>query len=566
VKEITSNRPNRYFERSTYISMLIGCVFGIYFIGLRNVLPWNTNWLSGKGDASADQLMWSFFQQTPFFQWPISAMPNYIKGADVIFPTGNILVSVGAKFVGLFIPGQFQYFGVELLTWFVLQALFAERLISRLVSSETFRVCGSLLFLLSPAFIYRIGSMEHFHVGAHWLILAALYLYFDNVVRIKFWAFLIAIAIAVNLYLSVIVIMVFIALLGREFMKIGNDGFLWKLYKVGKISILPLMSGIVSFVLSGFMTYKNSAGGSGLFRLNLMAYFNPGFSATESFSYLLNNMAPISVRHLLAEEAEGYQYLGLGVICAIPILLFAVLKRRGGLRISTWIPLVIASTILFIVALSNNVTFAHNELNYWWPNLLIRFHQIFRGASRFGFLLYYLITLGSILSIWHIFSKKRATFILAVLLVVSVIDLSPGVFKAHQHLAMESTFNSVIKDSQWNLVAKNRTKLLIDKNFDFQSEGETPAAARVFSENWFSLAQFAVDHSMSINFGYAGRPINVFVKAEDIRVAKELSSGNLDRSAIYLISNENDWFRYRDLIGNEGRALKLDGFFVIVSQ
>ena len=566
MEDVTRNRKLGGFERSTYISMLIGCVFGIYFIGLRNVLPWNTDWLNGKGDASADQLMWRFFQQTPFVQWPISAMPNYIKGADVIFPTGNMLVSVCAKFVGLFIPGQFQYFGVELLTWFVLQALFAERLISRFVSSTTFRICGSLLFLLSPAFIYRIGSMEHFHVGAHWLILAALYLYFDDVVRVKFWAFLIAIAIAVNLYLSVIVIMVFIALLGREFMKIGDDGFLWKLYKVCKISILPLTSGIASFVLSGFMTYKNSAGGSGLFRLNLMAYFNPGFSATESFSFVLNNAAPMSVRHLLAEEAEGYQYLGLGAICAIPILMFVVLKRRGGLRISTWIPLVIASTVLFVLALSKNVTFARYELSYWWPYPVIRFHQIFRGASRFGFLLYYLITLGSVISIWHVFSKKRATYVMAALLVVSVIDLSPGVLKSQQHLAKESAFDSVIKDNQWELMAKNHTKLIINKNFDFQSDGETPIDARIFSENWLALAQFAVDHSMSINFGYAGRPINAFVNNEDIRVAKELSSGKLDKSAIYLISNEKDWARYRDVIGDNGRALELDGFFIIVGQ
>ena len=566
MENATSNQKLRGFEWSTYISILISCAFGIYFIGLRNVLPWNTNWLNGKGDASADQLMWRFFQQTPFVHWPISAMPNYIKDADVIFPTGNMLVSVCAKFVGLFIPGQFQYFGVELLTWIVLQAFFAERLISRFVSSTTFRICGSSLFLLSPAFIYRIGSMEHFHVGAHWLILAALYLYFDDVVRIKFWAFLIAIAIAVNLYLSVIVIMVFIALLGREFMNIRNDGFLRKLCKVSKISILPLTSGIVSFVLSGFMTYKNSAGGSGLFRLNLMAYFNPGFSATESFSYLLNNAATKSVRHLLAEEAEGYQYLGLGVICAIPILIFVVLKRRGGIRISTWIPLVIASMLLFFVALSNNVTFARYELSYWWPYPVIRFHQIFRGASRFGFLLYYLITLGCVVSIWHIFSKKCATYVMAALLVVSVIDLSPGVSKSHQHLARESSFDSVIKDNQWELMAKNHTKLLIDKNFDFQSDGETPVDARIFSDNWFALAQFAVDHSMSINFGYAGRPISVFVNNEDVRVANELSSGKLDKSAIYLISIEKDWARYRDAIGDNGRALVLDGFFIIVGQ
>jgi hypothetical protein len=75
-----------------------------------------------------------------------------------------------------------------------------------------------------------------------------------------------------------------------------------------------------------------------------------------------------------------------------------------------------------------------------------------------------------------------------------------------------------------------------------------------------------VQHNMSTNFGYVSRPIQSFVKAEDARVAAELTSGNLDSEAIYLISNEEDWNQYKDLVGNNGRALMLDGFYVIVGQ
>ena len=71
---------------------------------------------------------------------------------------------------------------------------------------------------------------------------------------------------------------------------------------------------------------------------------------------------------------------------------------------------------------------------------------------------------------------------------------------------------------------------------------------------------------MSTNFGYVARQIQAFVKSEDSRVAAELASGDVDSNAIYLISNENDWIRYKDLVGNNGRALVLDGFFVIVGQ
>jgi len=33
---------------------LYGFVVGAIFLGPRNVLPWNLNWLVGKGDGSAD--------------------------------------------------------------------------------------------------------------------------------------------------------------------------------------------------------------------------------------------------------------------------------------------------------------------------------------------------------------------------------------------------------------------------------------------------------------------------------------------------------------------------------
>ena len=71
---------------------------------------------------------------------------------------------------------------------------------------------------------------------------------------------------------------------------------------------------------------------------------------------------------------------------------------------------------------------------------------------------------------------------------------------------------------------------------------------------------------MSTNFGYVARPIQAFVKSEDKRVANELTSGNLDRSTIYLISSESDWVRYKDLVGMRGEALMLDGFYIIIGQ
>ena len=197
----------------------IGIVFGTFFVGARNILPWNDAWLYGKGDGSSTQLVFQFFRQSPFFQWPVTAIPNYAFGANTVNPDGNALFSVGAKVIGLFVPGQFQYFGVLIVLWFALQALFAERLLSRFIDNPINRIIGSLFFLISPAFVYRISPMQHFHVAAHWLVLAAFYLYFDEGPRTKTWALLNAVAVAINIYMAAIVALIFCASVGKFLIK-----------------------------------------------------------------------------------------------------------------------------------------------------------------------------------------------------------------------------------------------------------------------------------------------------------------------------------------------------------
>jgi hypothetical protein len=545
---------------------LMGFLLGFVFVGARNTLPWNDQWLIGKGDLSADHLMWQFFRQTPLIQWPLSAMPNYVAGADTIFPTGNVIAPIFAKVIGLVVPGNFQYLGILIVAWFALQAYFAERLLSQFIADSTFRIIGSVFFVISPIFIYRISSMGHLHVAAHWLILAAMYLYFDKQLRVRAWAVLITLTVFINLYLAVIVVLIFIASLAREWVRETRSTFKVQFVKAIRTGIAPALSAVLAFVLSGFLAYTGSAGGAGFYRLNVFAFLNPGYSSNGSFSLLVNTIIPESRKNLFAEEWEGFQYLGLGVIIAIPFLTLLAWRERRNLIRSSWLPIALSACLLFAVALTNQVTLLQFEISYWWPNVLLQFRQIFRGASRFGFALYYLITLGSIVSLSKIFSKRNATIVLGLLLAVSLADQSAGLRQSHRDLAAEIPFVSALIDTQWIEIAENHSKLIIDKNFDLQIEGAVPLNARIFADNWYSLDRYAVEHHMSTNFGYVARQIQAFVKSEDARVAAELASGELDSKAIYLISNEKDWTRYKDLVGKNGRALILDGFFVIVGQ
>ncbi len=552
-------------SNSRVVSFGSGFVLGTFFLGPRNVLPWNLNWLAGKGDGSAEQLAFQFYRQTPFFQWPITAVPNFVVGANTVNPSGYIF-TVGAKFVGLFIPGQFQYLGILIVLWFALQALFAERLLSRFIESRAVRLLGVSFFLLSPAFIYRLGSMRHFHVAAHWLILAAFYLYFDRNFRRIPWSILLAIAISVNLYISAIVVAIFIASVWRTVLERKYGRLLEAISGITKMTATPALAAAVSFIISGYASYSNSAIGSGFFRLNPLAFLNPGYSPSGSFSLMTNTVLPLTIRNFFAEEWESFQYIGLGVVLLLPIFCISVWRSRNDLLKTRWMPIGVISILLFFFALSNQITFAHLELDYWWPDIFLYLRGVFRAASRFGFALYYLIMLGSIVSVSRMFSKKMAAIILGLLLTVSLVDQYSGLRQSHKDLSSITPIEKTLIDNEWNQISKGYSRLVIDKNFDLQVDGAVPISARVFSENWFSLASFAADHQLSTNFGYVPRPIQTFIRDEDLRVEKELLSGSLDRNTIYLISNEKDWTRYKELLGDKGRALILDGFFVIVGQ
>ena len=236
---------------STLTATVIGIVFGTLFIGPGNILPWNISWLYGKVDGSSNQLVFQFFRQTPFLQWPITAIPNYVVGANTVNPDGNALFSIGAKFIGLFVPGQFQYFGILIVLWFALQALFAERLLSRFINNPLNRIIGSIFFLISPALVYRISPMQHFHVAAHWLVLAAIYLYFDARPRTKTWALLNAVAVAINIYMAVIVVFIFCASVGRFLIENGISRTRKKISKTFFVALFPIFLALIAFVFSG---------------------------------------------------------------------------------------------------------------------------------------------------------------------------------------------------------------------------------------------------------------------------------------------------------------------------
>ncbi|MEI7972587.1 MAG: DUF6311 domain-containing protein [Actinomycetota bacterium] len=538
-------------------SLLIGGLFGVFLVGLRNLAPWNYSWLYSKGDGALTQLGFEFFRKAPLFQWPLAAVPKYVVGSNMILPTENAVTNIFGKLVGEFIPGNFQFVGLWIVFCFALQGYFGAKLLSRFIDSGITQLFGSLFFVLSPALIYRVGVMNHYSLGSHWMILVALFLYFGTEFRTRAWGTLLFFAMLTSIYISAMLVVVFVA----HQLKIYLQA---KKVRITTF-VLPLVASACGFWVMGYLSMSSSITGSNFFRLNALAWFNPGYSDRGSFSMVLNTVGNSRLRQLFSEEWEGFQYLGT-VVAAGALLGLVNLRNTRILR--NWreyAPIAIAACALFTFALSNHIVILHQEFNYWWPSSLFNLRQVFRGATRFGWPAYYLVTLFAVVQISRFVSVRKLKFGVTIAMVVMVAESSSGIAYVHREFSTSKPYVSSISDLKWNEISANHSKLVIYPNFDLQV-GEVTGDAKVWVSRWFDLAKFAVDHDLSTNFGYVPRPLTDYIAAQNSQILNEMGNGKLQPKTIYVLANETIWERVSRANAANADAYKIDGLFVISTK
>jgi hypothetical protein len=546
---------------SGFVSATIGLVFGLWFIGFNNVFPWNLDWLNGKGDGSYDQLGFEFFRQSPLIQWPITAMPNYVAGSGQVLGSGNGLFAIPAKIIGQVVPGSFQYLGIWIVLCFFLQGMFAEKLISRLTDSKALQILAAMSFIISPILLYRIGVMRHFQLGAHWLILAALYFYFDKNFRRKQWALLLLLSILTSIYITAMVVVIFIASNIRNILCFPKSG----LSRIASNFLIPLTALIFGFIFMGYASYGGNAKGSNFFRLSPISFVNSGDVSGLTFSTTIKSIPSKSVSDFFLEEPESFQYLGTGTMLGliVSVLLVKRLSRTWSLKFIS--PLVVSVFGLFIFALSNRISISGYELTYWWPQLFHDVRQVFRASSRFGWPLYYLlVTAAFCFVVYRLSFPKKVVFAIAILF-ISVADGGNGIQRVRNELAASNEYVSTIKDQKWTDLAKNNDRMFIYPNFDLDSSlgmsSDFP-----WAERWFDLAKFAATNDLDTNFGGTPRPISDFVEIENLRMKNEFASGVLDTKTIYIIGDTKYWKSLKEQLVNVADGYQIDGLNVIIAK
>jgi hypothetical protein len=317
----------------------------------------------------------------------------------MIIPAENAVSNIFAKIIGMLVPGSFQFVGLWIVLCFALQGYFGAKLLGRFVDSRSSIVFGSLFFVLSPALLYRVGAMNHYALGGHWMILAAFYLYFGTESKARTWGLLLFFGMLTSVYISAMLLVVFLAHQIKKYILTKELS--------GPNLVVPIVAAVFGFLVMGYASTRSSTTGSNFFRLNAIAWFNPGYSDDGSFSSALNSVGNSRLRRVFSEEWEGFQYLGTVVIAGVLLGLANVRKMQIRQNWREYGPILLGGSALFVFALSNRIVFLQQEFSYWWPSQLLDLRQIFRGATRFGWPAYYLVTLFAVVQIIRFCSVKK---------------------------------------------------------------------------------------------------------------------------------------------------------------
>ena len=406
------------------VSLVIGSLYAFILLGPAPLNPRNIGWMGL--DPADHYIGWELFRQDPHWHWPLTYTNRvgYPPGEDVALVDANALLLVAFKPFSSLLPEPFQYFGIEAVLVCALQFFFSLRLLRVLLGQNPLGIIlGSLFFLISPPMAWRLT--RHFSLSNHWLLLAALLIFFQAqqespraIRRFVISSLLLAaVAIATNPYLALQVVLVLTAAAGS---------LLWQrrltlAEAVSFIAGLGFTCACVAYslglLIGGRLGY--GAWGYRLHSLDLLAPFDPlGFGTI---------LSPLLLDHLPRGPVyPGCNYLGAGVICLAIFLLILFASQWRKLRSldkRQVVPLLLCCLALTLMALSTKVMIGGATLVDLDPHQkLTRFLAPLRGSDRLFWLPYYAILTAVLVAPFLLFRKSQANLLLALVLFIQLVD------------------------------------------------------------------------------------------------------------------------------------------------
>lgn len=501
------------------LAALIGIAAFVFYTGGAIVWPTSTEWLM-RGDFGQHFLGWNFFRHTPLLQFPLGASREYGEtlSSSIVFTDSTPLFAFVFKPFAAWLPEPFQYIGIWLALSVMLQGVFAYKLLSLFSKQRLTVLLATAFFVIAPPFWWRI-YVESDALAAHWLILAALYLYFNPQLRWRGWLVLLSLAALTHAYLLAMVLAIWGADLLQRVLK--KQISLRATIGYGLLSAASL--GLVMWVAGYFMLHDGLSTPVGsYFRMSLLGLVDP-------LSWW-SSVMPEPSRS--GGEYEGFSYLGSGVLlllASVVVSLSALLITRKGRLASGWrwatlpplLPLFAAAVVLAMQAFTTHIGWgAHDVWIYRLPAVLDKFFGVFRVSGRMFWPVFYLIYVGVFCAAFKLIPSRWLQYLLGVLLILQLVD-SNGATQNIRKSFREYRWTSPLQSAFWQQLPKVYRRIAV----------VMPAA---YNFDYFPIALFASERHLSINHGYFARmDVKQLLKLQSETI-KTVFAGGYDPQTLYV--------------------------------
>jgi hypothetical protein len=502
-----------------WLSILLGIAAFLFITGGKILIPTYTDWLMCNGDDPAQHYLgWVFFRDAPLLQWPLGANPNY--GMDIsggIAHTDSIpLFALLFKPLSPLLPEVFQYTGIWIFVSFIIQSIFAWKLLSLFTKDKWLPLIGTAFFLIAPIWLFRVGI--HNSSFGQWAIVAGLYFYFRKKFSFSHWTLLILCISLVNTYITMMTALVFMADLAQRII-LKQNGILKSLScLMGSFAIT-----LAALYAAGSLMVKSglNGGGFGTYRMNLLAIVDPD----AEWSRILNDIGGGS------GDYEGFNYLGLGMILlAIPALFILAQKPRTFLKFRL-LPLFILSVALFLYAISNCVALGPKELHTFpLPERLEFFANSVRCSGRFFWPVFYLIYAAILYLLFNNLRRLAAIITCCVMLTVQIADFSDVWARMHEMFLTKYVWHSPMESPMWEDLGRTYKKLIFVLPLTDES-----------ALTWLPRADYAAKHHMAVNSGYFSRVERGKIVKSQGKLTTEMFNGDFHEDSLYIFGDDKLW-------------------------
>jgi hypothetical protein len=546
------------------ILLIISICSFIAIVGISPLKTNNVNWLfTSNPDPLTHYLGWVFFRHDDW-SFPVGLNPKYGLeiGSSIVFSDSIPLLAVFFKLLSPILTEPFQYFGIWYFACITLQGYFAWKLISLFSNDTWLKSFGVILAIFSPPMLWRIGI--HAALVGHFLIISAFYLIFrpNKNHDALYWFILLASSALIQFYLFAMISALWLSsrldVMWRQQKLLNAKSFV--------IILVTITSTVIVLWQAGYFFVAASSAsefGFGLYRMDFFSVFNPKNNYNGSiWSYFLkelpqSNHIYMDYKITLNEGVhEGFNYLGLGAIVAIPFTFFGLYKNKAQIRkyATRNAPLLLTLLALWVLSLSNNISFGESLLYIPLPSWLETILSIFRCSGRLFWPVFYAIIFCQIYIIIRSYPISVARGILAACCILQVLDTSAGWIPLQKHLKQQSSVKpeNLFSNIFWSEATNKYSNIRV-----------SPLVNAQFQQRWEHLATLAARNNLGTNAVYLARIDKIKLEQANNNFDVQLSTKSLNPETLYILDDSKILPALINIDPKKDLLAKIDNFVVL---